>query len=265
MREPTAPALGTVPALAAHGLHVRAGNRLLVADLQLQLAPGELLAVLGCNGSGKTLTLHTLAGLRPPDAGRVELEGRPIRAMGRRALARRLGVLTQDSEEGLTTRVLDCVLIGRHPHLHLLQWESAADRQLAHECLERVGLAELAERTLATLSGGEQRRVAIAALLAQQPHVYLLDEPTNHLDPQHQLRALELFRQLTRTGRSVVASLHDPSLAARFADRALLLLGDGRWIEGPAEEILTAEHLQELYHTPMLQLSAAGRRLFASA
>jgi len=252
----------SVDALAARALEVRVAERLLVHELTLQLAAGDFLAVLGCNGSGKTLTLHTLAGLRAPTAGAVLLRGTPLGALRRRDVARHLGVLAQDREEGLSGTVMEAVLIGRHPHLAPLQWEGEPDREVARRCLERVDLGALAARSTDTLSGGEQRRVAIAALLAQDPDVFLLDEPTNHLDPHHQLGVLTLFRELTRAGRTVLATLHDASLAARYADRALLLFGDGRWLEGRAESVLSAATLSELYQTEMRELTVEGHRLF---
>ena len=253
------------PVLTARALTIRAAARALVSELTLDLRPGEFIAILGRNGSGKTLTLHALAGLGAPYSGEVQLHGLPLHQLGRRAIARRLGLLMQDREEGLPATVLESVLIGRHPHLRLLQWETAADREIARACLERVQLGSFAERTLETLSGGEQRRVAIAALLAQDPQVMLLDEPTNHLDPHHQIAVLELFHGLTREGRAVIATLHDPTLAARFADRVLLLFGDGRWRCGPAGEVLTCESLGELYLNPILELRSGGRRVFVSA
>jgi iron complex transport system ATP-binding protein len=150
--------------LAARSLTVEAGRRCLVRELSFELAAGELLAVLGCNGSGKTLTLHTLAGLREPRAGSVLLEGAALAGSSRRSIALRIGMLTQDSEEGLAQRVLESVLIGRHPHLKLLEWERAADRELALACLARVGLSGFAERSLPTLSGGEQRRASSCSM-----------------------------------------------------------------------------------------------------
>jgi iron complex transport system ATP-binding protein len=252
-------------ALTAHSLTIQVGPSALVSELTLEIQPGEFLAVLGRNGSGKTLTLHALAGLRAPFSGEAQLGGTSLQHLGRRTVARHIGLLMQDREEGLPVTALESVLIGRHPHLKLLQWESAADREIAHACLERLQLGSFAERTLETLSGGEQRRVAIAALLAQDPEVMLLDEPTNHLDPHHQIAVLELFRGLTRAGRAVVATLHDPTLAARFADRALLLFGDGRWRCGPAAEVLTCESLGELYLTRIVELESGGRRVFVSA
>jgi iron complex transport system ATP-binding protein len=213
--------------LATQALGVRAGARELVSALSASFAPGEFIAILGRNGSGKTLTLHTFAGLRAAAAGAVSLDGAPLPTLTRRKVARRIGVLLQDIEEGFTTTALESVLIGRHPHLAAWQWEGREDERIARAALAQVELGDFAERRTDTLSGGEQRRVAIAGLLAQEPDVYLVDEPTNHLDPHHQLAVLALLRDLAARGRTIIASLHDPTLAARFADRALLLFGDG--------------------------------------
>jgi iron complex transport system ATP-binding protein len=236
-----------------------------VWQLALEAAPGELVAILGRNGSGKTLTLHTLAGLRRSQSGALFLDGVPLERMRRRTVAQRLGLLAQDLEQSFVTTAIEAVLVGRHPHLALWQWESGEDERIAREALAAVDLETFAERRTDTLSGGEMRRVAIAALLAQDPSIYLLDEPTNHLDPRHQIAILTLFRELTRTGRTVIATLHDPTIAARFADRALLLFGDGRWSAGPAKELLTAANLSELYQSPMLEIEQDGRRIFVGA
>jgi iron complex transport system ATP-binding protein len=185
-----------------------------------------------------------------------------LHSLARREVAQRVGVLTQDSEEGFATTALESVLIGRHPHLKLLQWETADDRHIAEDSLARVGLAEFAHRLTDTMSGGERRRVAIASLLAQRPGIFLLDEPTNHLDPHHQLAILRLFQELARNGSTVIASLHDPTLAARFADHALLLFGDGRWRAGAANDVLTAPVLSELYLTPMQEVVTNEQRVF---
>ena len=231
----------------------------------MQFAPGEVVAVLGCNGSGKTLTLHTLAGLRAPQDGAVLLDGTPLGHLSRRAVALRLGLLAQDLEDAFVTTALEMVLLGRHPHLGMWQWETAEDERIAREALAAVNLGEFADRRTDTLSGGEQRRVAVAALLAQRPGIFLLDEPTNHLDPHHQVGVLNLFREMARKGGTVITTLHDPTLAARFADRVLLLFGDGRWNAGPVSDTLTAESLSTLYDSPMIELEKDGRRVFVSA
>jgi iron complex transport system ATP-binding protein len=250
--------------LTAQQLSVHVGTRALVSGLSVEFSPGEVIAILGCNGSGKTLTLHTLAGLRPPRDGAVHLDGVPFDKLSRRAVALRLGLLAQDLEDAFVTTALEMVLIGRHPHLGLWQWETADDVRISRESLAAVGLIELADRRTDTLSGGEQRRVAVAALLAQQPGIFLLDEPTNHLDPHHQIGVLGLFRELARSGSIVITTLHDPTLAARFADRVLLLFGDGRWSVGPVREALTAEKLSALYDSPMIEIEKDGRRVFVS-
>jgi iron complex transport system ATP-binding protein len=253
------------PPLAAREVAVRVGERELVGNLSMDFAPGEFVAVLGRNGSGKTLTLHTLGGLRKPDRGTVLMDGRPFEQYDRRAIARRLGLLAQDVEDGFVSTTLETVLIGRHPHLSLWQWETADDEARSHLALAAVDLRDFATRRTDTLSGGEQRRVAVAALLVQEPAIFLLDEPTNHLDPHHQLVVLSLFRELARAGGTVIATLHDPTLAARFADRALLLFGDGRWNAGPVAQTVTADSLSELYLTPMQEVQNDDRRLFFTA
>ncbi len=251
--------------LNARALTVRAGVRELVRELSVHFVPGEVLAILGRNGSGKTLTLHTLAGLRRAAAGEVTIDGAPLGTLTRRAVAQRLGLLPQDLEDAFVTTALETVLIGRHPHLALWQWETAEDERIAHAALGAVQMSEFAQRRTDTLSGGEQRRVAVAALLAQQVQTYLLDEPTNHLDPHHQLAVLSLFRARASAGSTVITTLHDPTLAARFADRVLLLFGDGRWHLGPVSSALTASTLSELYLAPMIELGQDGRRVFVTA
>jgi iron complex transport system ATP-binding protein len=247
------------------GVSIAAGDRILVQDLNLTLRRGEFVAILGRNGSGKSLTLHALAGLNPIAEGKVLLGEEDISAMPRRAVARQLGLLLQDREESLSVSALESALIGRHPHLKFWQREGASDLAIAQAALRRVGLGDFARRSVQTLSGGEQRRAAMASLLTQQPFIYLLDEPTNHLDPHHQIHILRVFRELCSAGASVIATLHDPTLAERFADRALLLYGDGRYQLGPVAEVLTAEELSALYLTPIEALGVAPRRAFTAA
>jgi len=253
---------GSAPLLSTERLTIRVGGRILVRDLSVGFAPGEFTAVLGRNGSGKSLTLQTLAGLRPPATGRVNLNGTPLTRMARPAIARQLGFLAQDLEEGFVTTAIESVLIGRHPHLSLWEWESDRDDLIAHRALAAVDMEKLAARHTDTLSGGERRRVAIASLLAQDAAVFLLDEPTNHLDPHHQLAVLSLFRALADAGHTVIATLHDPTLAVRFADRAMLLAGDGEWTAGSATEEITAPRLTSLYLTPIVEIRQDGRRVF---
>lgn len=250
--------------LECSALDVGVANRMLVADLTVSLRRGTVTCMLGCNGAGKTLTLHTLAGLRPIRSGSIRIAGRDLAAWPRKALARELGLLLQTTDDPFPSTVLESVLIGRHPHIGFWQWEAERDRTIARDALHAVGLAELAARDVATLSGGERRRVAIATLLAQDPSVMLLDEPVNHLDPHHQMEVLRLLRKRAAHGRTILMSLHDVGLAARFADDVLLLFGNGEWLHGPASSTLTEATVSRLYGTRMHEVSWPGGRTFVA-
>ena len=248
--------------LEIRGLTIEVGSRCLLRQLDLTVEPGSLICVLGRNGTGKTLALTTLAGLRPSAPGTITIAGRAVESFDRRELARRRGLLTQTTEDAFPSTVLEAVLVGRHPHLGAWQWEGDRDRDIARERLAEVELADFERRDLATLSGGERRRVAIAAVLAQAPDVYLLDEPTNHLDPHHQLAVMALFRARADAGHAVLMSLHEPGLAARYADAALLLFGDGEWQFGPAADVLTEPNLSRLYAMAVRELRWESGRTF---
>ena len=236
--------------LSCTGLSVSAGGRELVAGLNMAIQPGDFVCILGPNGVGKTLTLHTLAGLRAPARGQVKLGNDVIDSLDRPAIARRLGLLLQEQEDAFPVTVLETALLGRHARLAFWQWETDADRTVAGAALAAMDLAGLEQRPTATLSGGERRRLALATLLVQDPALLLLDEPMNHLDPAHRFVVLEKLATLCASGRGILASLHDPALAARYATAVLLLHGDGRWDFGAARELLTPERLGELYGTP---------------
>ena len=250
--------------MSCSDIRVSVPGRLLVDALNLELQRGELIAVLGQNGAGKTLSLLTLAGLRDADTGSVRIGAHEIKNSPRAAVARQLALLPQDVEDIFPATVIDTVLIGRHPHIGKLRWESTEDYAIANRALHTMGLTELAQRDVLTLSGGERRRLSIAQVLAQQPEIYLLDEPTNHLDPQHQLDAMRIFRAAADDGAAVIATLHDINLAVRFADRCLLLFGDGRWELGPNAEILSEERLSKLFATPMESVVWRDHNLFVA-
>ena len=251
--------------LRCSGLTLRVPGRTLVESLDLEVRAGAVLAVLGRNGAGKSSTLHALAGLRGAAAGQITCDGRPLGAWRRRDLARRIGLLPQVSEDAFPGTALEAVLVGRHPHLGFWQWEGEEDRAIARRCLHTVDLAAFDARDVATLSGGERRRLEAATVLAQNPQTFLLDEPIQHLDPQHQLDVLAIFRRLADDGRAVAMSLHDVGLAARFADDVLLLFGDGRWRHGPCAEVLNEASIGELYGMPVRELRWASGRTFVAA
>jgi iron complex transport system ATP-binding protein len=251
-------------AIECRALDVDVPGRSLVQDLAIAVPRGQMLAVLGRNGAGKSTLLHTLSGLRPPAGGEVRVHDRLLADWPRRALALELALLQQSVEDPFPALCLDAVLVGRHPHIDFWAWESPVDRAVARHALAEVGLQGFESREVATLSGGERRRLAIATLLAQDTSICLLDEPIDQLDPQHQLHVLELFRGLADAGRTVVVSLHEVGMAARYADSALLLFGDGRWRHGPCDQVLDAESVGELYGVRVRELRWDGGRTFVA-
>ena len=249
--------------LSVCDLEVNIGTVCVAAGLGFDLQEGQRLAILGRNGTGKTTLLSTLAGLREPEAGTISLCGGEYAALGARRAAQLRGLLTQGHLDAFQSTVLETALIGRHPHLGRWAWEGREDARLAREALAAVDLAGFSAREVHTLSGGERQRVAIAALLAQAPRLYLLDEPLAHLDLNHQIAVLELFsRRAREDGVGIVMVLHDINLALRHADRALLLFGEGRTLEGPAEAVLTVETLSRLYGHPLREMRDGERRYF---
>jgi iron complex transport system ATP-binding protein len=247
--------------LTTRDLGVQIAGRPICSSLDLALAAGEVWAILGRNGAGKTTLLHTLAGLRPAQAGSVQLEGRDLNDWDGMALARRRGVMFQDSNDTFPATVLETALTGRHPHLSFWALESAQDRALAQAALAEVELAADADRLVNTLSGGERRRVAIATLLVQSPAVWLLDEPSNHLDLRHQVDLLSLLvRRAQQDNGLILMTLHDVNLALRFCTHALLLVDADTVLSGPVSQVINAENLQRLYGHGVVRLQGEGGR-----
>ncbi len=252
--------------LIAEKLTVEIAGKRVCRSLDLSVGSGQCWALLGGNGAGKTTLLYTLAGLRPAAGGVVRLQGAPLAALSRRAVARRLGILLQDSQDAFPATVWETALMGRHPFLAPWEREGEADRARARQALHTVALDGLEQRQVQTLSGGERRRLAIATILVQEPELLLLDEPTNHLDLHHQIAALAHVVELATTrGRGALMSLHDVNLAARFCSHALLLFGDGKTAQGPAEQVLTCAHLERLYGHTMGAVEHRGRIFFFPA
>lgn len=249
--------------LEARELDVEIAGKSVCRSLCLSLEDGQRWGMLGSNGIGKTTLLHTLAGLRPSAGGDVLLHGRGLRTTQPRVRARRIGVLFQDNEDPFPATVMETALIGRHPHLAPLAWESSADVALAERALADVQLAELAGRSVTTLSGGERQRLALATLLTQSPRLWLLDEPVSHLDLHHQISLLTLLHErLADDGGAALMTLHDVNLAARFCDHLLLLFGDGETLHGLTGEVLSVANLERLYGHPIICLTDGERRVF---
>ncbi|WP_280357781.1 ABC transporter ATP-binding protein [Nocardia otitidiscaviarum] len=220
------------------------GGAIVVDSVSVHPEPGQTVGLLGPNGSGKSSLLRLLAGLAAPTAGTVELDGRDLRRIGRREVARAVAVVSQHADTNVDVTVRDVVRLGRIPHRGLFDTDRAADDAAVAAALAHTGLEDKADRLWHRLSGGERQRVQIARALAQQPRELLLDEPTNHLDIHHQLELMALVARLPLT--SVVA-LHDLNLAAMFCDH-LIVLRDGRVMAaGTVREVLTTDLIAEVY------------------
>ena len=216
--------------------------------LSLSVGPGELVGVVGPNGAGKTTLLRLIAGVLTPSSGHVRVSGLDLRSTKPAERARMVAAVPQSAQVPKGFTVLDVVLMGRNPHLGLLQWEGKRDLQVAARAMEQTGIAHLAERQATELSGGEQQRVVVAMALAQEALALLLDEPTSNLDLAHQQRVMELVRGICRERQgAVVVSMHDLTLAAQSCDRLVMLAGGRVWAQGTPAKVLTAENIRKVY------------------
>ncbi len=241
--------------LQALELSITRGARYICQGLTFSMHPGEMWGILGPNGSGKSTLLHTIAGLHPLASGEILCQQQPLHTLSAKHIAQHIGLLFQEWHAPFAQSVVEFCLTSRYPHRAFYQPDSANDHAMVRDALQHTDMLTLADKKITQLSGGEKKRLAIAALLAQNPQVYLLDEPTNHLDINHQLTMLNHFKRLTRLDHaSVMMSLHDINLAQRFCDHVLLLFNDGTHMHGPTHTVLTAENLTRLYAYPITSI-----------
>lgn len=222
-----------------------------VHGVSLEIRPGTTTAVLGPNGSGKSTLLRLLLGVLAPAAGRVEFGGRALPAWSREALAREVGVVPQGEDSPFPMTVRELVAMGRYPHLGPWRREGERDRRAVDEAMRRADVAELAGRAVGTLSGGERQRARVARALAQDAATLALDEPTAALDVAHEMAIFELLRDLARAGKTVLLVTHSLNLAARYADRLVLLHRGALAAEGTPAEVLTRATVERVYGWPV--------------
>lgn len=241
-------AAGEAPGLLTRDLALGyRADRPVVEQLDLSIPTGQVTAIVGANGSGKSTVLRALARLLRPQSGAVLLDGQDIRSLTTRAVARQLGLLPQGpvTPDGIT--VADLVRRGRTPHTSVLRQWSAADQKAVDTALATTGMAALADEQVDSLSGGQRQRAWLAMTVAQDTPLLLLDEPTTFLDVAHQLDVLELVRELHRAGKTIVMVLHDINQAARYADH-LVAMRQGRVVaRGAPGDVLTPALLADVF------------------
>ncbi|WP_434457160.1 ABC transporter ATP-binding protein [Stutzerimonas urumqiensis] len=251
--------------LEARQLSMGYGETTVLRDLDLQLPRGQVTAIVGPNGCGKSTLLAGLARLHKPTHGAVLLNGEAINRLPTRDVARQLALLPQDASapDGLT--VAELIRFGRQPHQRLLHQWSAHDQAIVEAALQVANLAELADRPLQSMSGGQRQRAWIAMAVAQSTPLLLLDEPTSALDLGHQIEVFELIRQLAGAGKTVVMVVHDLASACRYADHLVAMNGGQVIANGPPDEVVTPELVQTLYgvHCTLLRDPLHGTPIIA--
>jgi iron complex transport system ATP-binding protein len=217
-------------------------------DVDLVVPSGEWVGVVGPNGAGKSTLLRLLTGLLPAAAGEVLTDGRPLAAMDREEIARRIAVVPQPSSLPFSATVEAVVALGRLPHEDRLRGLRPVDRAAVASAIERVGLGRLIGRDVRELSLGERQLVLLAVAIAQAAPIVMLDEPTVHLDIRHQIEVMELLADLhRRDGRTIVTVLHDLHLAASRIPRIVVVASGGIAADGPPREALDAERIRDVF------------------
>lgn len=236
------------PVLNMEKVSFRYGDTWVVRDLSFQVRAGEILGVMGPNASGKTTLLRLMDGIILPQKGEVFLNGKDLKRMGRRKIARQIGVVAQENTVLYAFTALEVVLMGRSAHLPRMGFEGRKDLEIAIRSLKMTGCAHLSERPVNELSGGERQRVLIARALAQEPRVLLLDEPTVHLDLTHQMEFLDLLVRLHHDERiTIVWVSHDLNLASMICQRLILLKAGRIHALGSPGQVLTESIVAEVF------------------
>ena len=233
--------------ISAKGVWASYGERSVLSGVDLEVERGSFVALAGPNGVGKSTLLRLVSGVIKPTRGSIRVSGMDVSELSARERARMVAVVPQDPELPNGAPAIEVVLMGRNPHLGLLSWESDSDVQTALDAMRMTYTEELLDRPVDELSGGERQRVAIAIALAQQTPIILLDEPTANLDLAYQPAIMELMRGLVSSGKTILAAVHDLTLAAQFCDKVALMHNGVSLTSGPPEEALTEANIKEAY------------------
>jgi len=236
--------------LELQNVEVAYGHTVVVKDVTFQVMPGEMVGLIGPNGSGKSTIIKAISRVISLRSGKIFLDGKDVFKMRRGDLARLIGVVPQMSILPSAFTAFEIVLMGRNPHLGLLQYESAKDMAITWQAMGRTSTQPLAERIVCELSGGEIQRVVVARALAQEPKSILLDEPTANLDIRHQIEILDLIKNLClENNLMVVIALHDLNLASQYCDRLILINNGKVHAQGTPVEVINSQNIKEVYGT----------------
>jgi iron complex transport system ATP-binding protein len=253
-----APPRDDTPPLVLDRIEAGYGSHRVLRDVSLALAAGELVALVGPNGAGKSTLVAVACGVRDPARGEVRLHGAPLGRWSRLAVARRLAVVAQGEELPAGFRAEEVVALGRTPHAGFLRAFGEEDLRAVEVAMRAADVWRLRERPVDALSGGERQRVVLARAFAQEPEVLLLDEPTSHLDLRYQVDALRSARSAADRGVAVLAVLHDLNLAARAADRVVLLSAGRVVADGPPDQVFDEARLRAVYGAEVRVRSVDG-------
>jgi len=247
----------------AKSLTVHIGQKQICKDFNFNLKHGESWGILGRNGIGKTTLLHVFAGLRHADSGELFIEEQLLNSLKRKVIAKKIGVLLQDSHDTFPSTVIETVMTGRYPHVPFWGIESGRDIAISNQALVDVSLETMSGRQIDTLSGGERRRLALATLIVQNPLLWLLDEPANHLDLHHQIILLQLMKhRAIKSGGALMMVLHDVNLLSRFCSHAMLIIDHENIICGHVNDVLNQENLESLYQHGVRVVSSGDHNYF---
>ena len=236
-------------------------NNHVLRTLSLEVSRGDITAILGPNGIGKTTLLHLILGWIRADSGSIYLDGKKQQQYSRREMGRLIGLVPQDEHITFEYSLLEYVLLGRSPHLHSLESPGKKDYKAAMTALEKVGLENLASRPVTHLSGGEKQLVLVARSLAQEPRILLLDEPMSNLDIANKIRLIEVLRSLKNDGVTILLTSHEPEVAAGISNY-LILMGNDNIIEhGTADKVLTSESLSRIYGISVKVADHEGKKI----
>ena len=257
----------SVRMLEIRDISVSYGDRDVLLGVTLELRKGEITALLGANGAGKTTLIRALNGTLSIFSGGIDLDGRPLKKMSRREIARNIAVVAQENETRFPVTVLEFVLSGRFIHGNAFGWETPDDIDFAKQALADCDLADFESRLMNNLSGGERQRVVLARAIATNARILLLDEPTANLDLAHQAMMFRLVRQrCLQSNYSAIVITHDLNLASEFADE-IIMLKNGRIIaKGTPGEVLTAENIKNIFDVEvLLDKNPASRKVRVTA